>query len=93
MANAGNHSDTKLIHRMIREEKLIKVFPDDHHVAKRIKERFNHLVVFDERRYSTYLGKKSIGHTAWSSLDKTLIWCNQLRIKYRYFESLKEKAL
>lgn len=88
MANAGNHNDTRLLGRMIREGKLIKISPDDHPVLVKIKERFNDLVLNDDIVRSTYMGQKWDRHTAWNRVGKTLIWLNQLRFKHWYFENI-----
>lgn len=88
MANAGNHSDTRLINQMIREEKLITISSDDHPIARKIKLRFNELVTKDERLPHTFNGKKYVGHTAWRKLHNLLLRVNQLRWKYFYFEPL-----
>ena len=85
MANAGNHNDTRLLMSMIKEGKLIKIYPNDHPIAVKIKARFNHLVINDNTTTYSYLGKKVKRHSAWENMAKTLIYVNQLRFKKWYF--------
>lgn len=90
MANAGNHNDTRLLKSMIIEGKLIKIYPNDHPVIKKIKLRFNQIVVNDQPYNYNYFGKKGVGHSAWKDVDGTLIWVNQLRTKHWYFENINK---
>jgi len=85
MANAGNHNDTRLLKSMIKEGKLIKIYPNDHPIAVKIKARFNKLVINDHTTTYSYSQKKSKVHSAWNHMGKTLIYVNQLRIKKWYF--------
>lgn len=88
MANAGRHNDTQLIKKMIFDEKLIRIEPTDHHIAKQIKFRFNALVMTDTLRNGNYNGRKYVSHSAFRHVDKLLIRINQLRFKHWYFESI-----
>jgi hypothetical protein len=88
MANAGNHGDTKLLKFMIKEGRLLKVYEIDHPIAKRIKFRFNDLVINDQTSHYRYNGKNYNTHSAWNRMDVTLIWVNQLRLKHWWFEPL-----
>lgn len=85
MANAGNHNDTRQLKSMIKQGKLIKIYPTDHPVAVKIKARFNHLVINDNTTNYSYSGKKVKRHSAWEHMGKTLIYVNQLRFKKWYF--------
>lgn len=89
MANAGNHHDTRLLKKMITEGKLIKIYPDDHPVAKKIKLRFNQIVGRDQPSNYRYNGKTYLTHSAWKQIDRTLIWVNQLRLRYWFFNPIQ----
>jgi hypothetical protein len=88
MANAGNHNDTRLLKSMIKEGKLIKIYPNDNPIAVQIKKKFNYIVINDNTTTYSYLGKKVKRHSAWENMTKTLIYVNQLRFKKWYFNSL-----
>jgi hypothetical protein len=88
MANAGRHNDTKLIQRMIKEERLIKVSDNDHPCAVRIKQMFNHIVSNDILINANYNGHKYVNHSAWKYLNKLSITVNQIRFRQFYFEPL-----
>lgn len=89
MANAGNHNDTRLLKRMIKEGKLIRVIPNDNLMMTKIKLRFNSVVANDQSLKYRHDGKNYITHSAFSELNKTLIWVNQVRLRYWCFESIK----
>lgn len=89
MANAGRHNDTRILKEMIREGKLIKIYSYEHKIIQKIKARFNHIVMHDEAYNSKFNGKKYVYHKAWQQVDKALLWANQLRIKYWYYEPLR----
>lgn len=88
MANAGNHPDTKLIEKMIIEEKLIKISTTDHAIAVRIKRMFNKIVSNDILTNSNNNGHRSVKHSAWRKLNKLSLTVNQIRFRSFYFEPL-----
>lgn len=89
MANAGNHPDTKLIEKMIKDEKLIKISDSDHPVAVRIKRLFNSVVSQDVLTNSNYNGHRSVKHSAWQKLNKLSITVNHIRWRSFYFEPIR----
>lgn len=93
MANAGRHNDTRLLKRMIKEEKLIKISPKDHPFVKIAKLKFNEIVIGDIMANSNFGGKKFVTHSAWNRIGPTLILINQLRFRYWYFESIKGQLI
>ncbi len=90
MANAGNHNDTRLLKSMISNGKLIKIYHTDNVIVKKIKDRFNYLVINDYSTNYKYDGKKYKGHSAWNKMTSTLIWVNQLRFKHWFFENINQ---
>jgi hypothetical protein len=74
---------------MIKESRLLRISPTDHFVAQKIKQRFNNIVITDVTENRKYDGHKYHYHSAWGELNKTLIYINQLRFKYWYFEPIQ----
>ena len=88
MGNAGYHPDTRFLKKMILDEKLIKVLDSDSSTIKKIKNRFNDIVLRDEIVNQKYNGRTYKAHSAWNDMYKALIWVNQTRCRSREFTPL-----
>ena len=81
MANAGRHSDTVLLKKMIKYGLVLKINEGDHPVIVNIKIRFNNVVLNDYAENRSYNGRKYIWHSAWNKCDSVVMRVNQIRQK------------